>query len=98
MQSRIAHHRTEKEGGLYRSRRLGLAGPWGVSGKVPPFSAEDRLRELVNRLNTIPGISLSDRPVYPCFALEEVVLQRGIPAFLEVLAWAMDEIEGVPAR
>ena len=52
----------------------------------------------MNRLNTIPGISLSDRPVYPCFALEEVVLQRGIPAFLEVLAWAMDEIEGVPAR
>jgi hypothetical protein len=60
----------------------------------PPFGEIDKRREMLVRLNKIPGINLSDsvltrRPSVPFAVLEK---QENLEGFLRVWEWYLDEI------
>ena len=63
-------------------------------GAKPPFSNVEKRRELLERINSIPGISLPtnahDRR--PSIRLAELQASEARDAFLKVMAWFLDEV------
>jgi hypothetical protein len=57
--------------------------------RVPEFSSEQRRRELQQRLNMIPGVSIPDDALgrYPSFPLALLASEAGWSAFIEAMTW-----------
>jgi hypothetical protein len=60
----------------------------------PPFDTAERRRELMDRLNAIPGVSLTDdvlsrRPSIPLATFQD---QTALDEFLEVFDWLLNQI------
>ena len=59
-----------------------------------PFSDEHVRRELLYRLNAIPGVTISDTAIdkYPSIALTTLNSEDALEQFLAVLDWVGQEI------
>ena len=64
----------------------------------PPFSDESKRREILCRLNQIPGIELPADNIdkYPSFDLAVLADEQVRNQFLNVIEWAVDRIKGDP--
>lgn len=65
------------------------------SQKSLPFSNPELRCELFEKLNLVPGITLSQIAIdrYPNIPLEPITKMNGLPQLLEVVAWAIRQIE-----
>lgn len=59
--------------------------------RTPPFDKEDRRKELVHRLNAIPGIVVPEDSVHRRPTIDMLLLKEEAPRtrFLEVMTWAI---------
>ncbi len=62
----------------------------------PPFDADEKRLELLQRLNQIPNVSLPEdgiarRPSVPLSALTN---HEGLAQFLRIIEWTVDEVRG----
>ena len=64
-----------------------------------PFDAEEKRRELRDRLNAVPGISISEEGIErrPNVPLQSLTAPGALAHFLEALDWVVDEIRLDPA-
>jgi len=60
----------------------------------PPFSAESKRLDLLERLNTIPGVSISRESIrrYPKIRLATLLDEKVLQQFLAVYDWYLDEV------
>jgi hypothetical protein len=67
---------------------------WYISR--PPFDQLSYRQELMNRLNTIPGIELPTNKIdkRPSFPLDLLAPPESMRVFLETFDWFMKEIVG----
>ena len=61
-----------------------------------PFSDAGKRRELVSRLNQIPGISIQEKAVDKWAKIPLCDLGSNTGKLLEVLDWAVKQIKGTP--
>jgi hypothetical protein len=63
----------------------------------PPFSGEDRRKELARRLSAIPGLSIPETALKrrPSFKLALLTAEGSLTTFLEVFDWVFSEIKRV---
>lgn len=64
----------------------------------PVFDAEDARRELMRRLNQVPGVTLpadaiAKRPSFPIAALAD---ESALRAFRDVIEWALEQVRSAP--
>ena len=61
---------------------------------VPPFNDEAKRRELLDRFNAIPGITLPEDGIArrPSFPMSALVPEGRLELFFEVLSWLTDEV------
>jgi hypothetical protein len=73
-----------------------LAVPFQGMAAKPPFDDEERRRELLRRLNEIPGVELSPDAVakFPSIRLSTLKEEAARHHFLAALDWTVDEITG----
>ncbi len=70
--------------------------PFDKMKRQPPFSDAAKRRELLDRLNQVPGISISEKAV-DRWAKIPLRLLKGDPSkLLKVLDWAVAQIKGTP--
>jgi hypothetical protein len=73
---------------------------FGGLKKLPPFDEDDRRRELLGKLNAIPGVKLPEKAIdkyWRSFKLEEISLPDGAQQVVDVLSWALEEIDTTAA-
>jgi hypothetical protein len=65
-----------------------------IKGKQP-FDSEEKRLELLNRLNAIPGVSISQEGIerYPSFRLSALKNRKHLNEFLNILDWMISEIK-----
>jgi hypothetical protein len=65
--------------------------------KISPFNEYHAIRELLGRFNSIPGIKLADKEITK-FELKPVSAPETIQQILDVVAWAVEEMDRAAAR
>ena len=65
-----------------------------VYSKRPEFQSEDRRLELLNRLNTIPGVSLPRDSIdrYPSIQIGVLQQQENLEKFFEIFEWFINNV------
>ena len=63
----------------------------------PPFDTDHKRKELLSRLNAIPGIALPEDAVnrYPSIPLSALGNEQSLRQFIEVFKWMIDEIKSL---
>ena len=63
--------------------------------KVPPFADHEKRKELLGRVNNVPGVTVSPDLVdkYPRIETSKLTDRVAFDQFVEVLDWAAKEIE-----
>lgn len=63
--------------------------------KKKPFTAEERLRELVSKLNQIPGVLIPENDLHgmPQIPLKPLQTEAGFTAFTQVMEWLITQIQ-----
>ncbi|MHC1763617.1 MAG: hypothetical protein AB9869_04820 [Verrucomicrobiia bacterium] len=63
----------------------------------PPFDSEDKRRELLNRLNQVPGIRLPEAAITRCpgIPLPVFSMPESLEILLKAFNWFIGEIQGV---
>lgn len=63
--------------------------------KLTPFQSEELRRKLLDRLNQIPGVSISDKKIdaRPSIPLKLLMPEKSLEKFLDILQWTVDEIK-----
>lgn len=63
----------------------------------PPFDAEEKRLALLDRLNTIPGVSIPQEAIgrRPSFSLSRLQNEAARQGFLDTFEWAIKEIQAV---
>jgi hypothetical protein len=62
--------------------------------RQPPFTDASKRRELLDRLNQVPGISIPDKAVDKWAKIPLRDLGTNTGKLLEVLDWAVQQIKG----
>ena len=67
---------------------------WMASHDESPFHPEDKRRELLRKLNEIPGVVLSEDRIdkYPSVPLAALVEEASLGQFLKTFNWVIDQI------
>lgn len=65
----------------------------------PPFDAEEKRLELLQRLNSLPGVSIPKSAITtrPSIPLSALVQETALTHFLKTYEWFMGEVTGHPA-
>lgn len=72
--------------------------PFGYMQQRPPFDDRQKREELLQRLNAVPGVSLSPDSVdkrYPKIQYAALSDQAALSQFLEVMDWAVEQVKAL---
>lgn len=66
-----------------------------MMAKNPPFDAEEKRREIQRRLNSIPGVAISDDSLlkYPSIQLSLLRDDKAFETFIDTFDWYLEEIK-----
>ena len=85
------------QGGEYWTLSVGTDGrvtiQFGMMRTRPPFDSDDRRKELLGRLNAIPGVAIPEDGInrYPSIQLSVLGNDKSLGQFVEVFQWMIDE-------
>jgi hypothetical protein len=88
------YHSDDREQQLFGLATNGRVGINFAPRSASPFADEQKRRELAQKLNLVPGISLPFT-LNPSFLLGPVVEQNGLETLLSVMEWAIGEMQRV---
>lgn len=81
---------------LYVSDTGGVTPPFARLKKIAPFQDDPRRRELLDRLNAIPGVQLQESAIdryWVGFELKDIPLPDGVQRLIDALTWATSEMD-----
>lgn len=91
----VRHHRSGINV-LYVSDVGSVCPPFARLRGIPPFQDDHRRRELLERLNAIPGVQLPEQAIdlyWSGFQLQDLSLPDGVQQVIDALTWALNEID-----
>jgi hypothetical protein len=81
---------------LYVSAAGGVSPPFARLKEVAPFQDDNKRRELLDRLNAVPGVQFPESAIdrhWVGFELKDTPLPDGVQRVIDALTWAANEID-----